>query len=61
MRKQVKRAAPRAEQAEIDDVIRKHNIKTDIRMSIYSFPTTRHALEYEKNGTLRGVATSLFN
>ena len=61
LRQRVKRAVPNVKQSVIDDVIRKHHIKTDTRMSIYSFPTRRHALEYDKNGTLRGVVTSLYN
>ena len=47
-------------QAEINDVIRKFGV-IEVRMSIYSFSNKRHALEYEKNGTLPSAIPSLYN
>jgi hypothetical protein len=57
----VRNGVPDMKQAEINDVIAKYQLKKNERLSMYHFPTRRHAMEYEKNGTLRGVSTSLYN
>jgi hypothetical protein len=61
LRQRVKKELPHVKQGQIDAIIRKYDIKKNIRMSAYSFPTKKHALEYEKNGTKSNSIASLYN